>query len=284
MIPRLPGRRGWTEPPAPGGKAVGMRTSSTWRIALALLLVLPLAGACKKKGPKPGEAGAGGAGLGEEGLGASGSSLERQKRGLPPEEDGILKDVHFAYDSYDLDGAARDALTRNLDWLRQNSRAKIELEGHCDSRGTIEYNLALGAKRSKAVKDYLVGQGIPAELVQQDHQLRTILQDQRKQLQEVQKEVERLRADIEEGHPRRSGGGGAGDDRLTALEQRLADLERGTGSGGLPPAATPPSGSPAPPSATASAPPAGSRPPAATPDDEWRQEIAREQKAAGTLN
>src|SRR6266446_3742136 len=103
-----------------------MRTSSTWRIALAL----PLAGACKKKGPKPGEAGAGGAGLGEEGLGASGSSLERQKRGLPPEEDGILKDVHFAYDSYDLDGAARDALTRNLDWLRQNSRAKIELEGH----------------------------------------------------------------------------------------------------------------------------------------------------------
>src|SRR5204863_5101312 len=130
----------------------------------------------------------------------------------------------------------------------------------------------------------LAGCATRAELVQQDHQLRTILQDQRKQLQEVQKEVERLRADIEEGHPRRSGGGGAGDDRLTALEQRLADLERGTGSGGPPPAATPPSGSPAPPSATASAPPAGSRPPAATPDDEWRQEIAREQKAAGTLN
>ncbi|TMB02611.1 MAG: tetratricopeptide repeat protein, partial [Deltaproteobacteria bacterium] len=130
----------------------------------------------------------------------------------------------------------------------------------------------------------LAGCATRAELVQQDHQLRTILQDQRKQLQEVQKEVERLRADIEEGHPRRSGGGGAGDDRLSALEQRLADLERGTGSGGLPPAATPPSGSPAPPSATASAPPAGSRPPAATPDDEWRQEIAREQKAAGTLN
>ena len=130
----------------------------------------------------------------------------------------------------------------------------------------------------------LAGCATRAELVQQDHQLRTILQDQRKQLQEVQKEVERLRADIEEGHPRRSGGGGAGDDRLSALEQRLADLERGTGSGGPPPAATPPSGSPAPPSATASAPAAGSRPPAATPDDEWRQEIVREQKAAGTLN
>ena len=142
-----------------------MRTWRTWRVAVALLLLLPLAGACKKKGPRPGEAGAGGAGLGEEGLGASGSSLERSKRGLPPEEDGILKDVHFAYDSYELDGGARDALTRNVDWLRQNSRARIEVEGHCDSRGTIEYNLALGAKRAKTVKDYLMAQGISAERV-----------------------------------------------------------------------------------------------------------------------
>ena len=143
-----------------------MRTSSMWRVALALLLVLPLAGACKKKGPKPGEAGAGaaGAGLGEEGL-AGGSSLERAKRGLGPEEDGLLGDVHFAFDSYELDSSARDTLSRNLGWLRQNPRAKVELEGHCDSRGTIEYNLALGAKRAKSVKDYLVGQGIPAERV-----------------------------------------------------------------------------------------------------------------------
>ena len=141
-----------------------MRTSRTWRVALAVLLILPLAGACKKKGPRPGEAGAG-AGLGEEGLGASGSSLERSKRGLGPEEDGILKDVHFAYDSFEVDSAGRDVLAANLEWLRKNARAKVELEGHCDSRGTIEYNLALGAKRAKAVKDYLVGQGIGAERV-----------------------------------------------------------------------------------------------------------------------
>jgi len=143
-----------------------MKVSWTWRVFLAFLLVLPLAGACKKKGPKPGEgAGAGAAGLGEEGLAGSGSSLERAKRGLGPEEDGILKDVHFGFDSYELDSSARDVLSRNLDWLRQNSRAKVELEGHCDSRGTIEYNLALGAKRAKAVKDYLVGQGVAAERV-----------------------------------------------------------------------------------------------------------------------
>src|SRR5204862_2009207 len=147
-------------------KVVGMRSWRTWRVAMAFLLVLPLAGACKKKAPRPGEgAGAGAAGLGEEGLTGTGSSLERAKRGLGPEENGILTDVHFGYDSYELDAAGRDVLARNLEWLRQNARAKVELEGHCDSRGTIEYNLALGAKRAKAVKDYLVGQGIPAERV-----------------------------------------------------------------------------------------------------------------------
>jgi peptidoglycan-associated lipoprotein len=98
-----------------------------------------------------------------EGLAAGGSSLERAKRGQAPEEDGILGDVHFAYDSYEVDSAARDVLARNLEWLRQNGRAKVELEGHADSRGTIEYNLALGAKRAKAVKDYLVTQGIAAD-------------------------------------------------------------------------------------------------------------------------
>src|SRR5438046_1508258 len=146
------------------GEGMG-RGSWTWCLALALLLVVPLGGACKKKGPRPGEgaAGAPGGGIGEEGLG--GSSLERAKRGLGPEENGVLKDVHFGFDRYDLDNEGRDILGRNVEWLRQNPRAKVELEGHCDSRGTIEYNLALGAKRAKTVKDYLVTQGIAADRV-----------------------------------------------------------------------------------------------------------------------
>jgi peptidoglycan-associated lipoprotein len=136
---------------------------TAWKlVAIALVLIVPLAGGCKKKGARPGEAGAGGApGLGEEGL--AGSSLERAKRGLGPEEGGVLGDVHFGYDSYELDGEARDVLARNLEWLRQNPRAKVELEGHCDSRGTVEYNLALGAKRAKAVKDHLVASGVAAD-------------------------------------------------------------------------------------------------------------------------
>jgi peptidoglycan-associated lipoprotein len=136
----------------------------TWRVLIALVVIVPLVGACKKKGPRPGEDGAGGgAGVDEQGLG--GSSMDRARRGLAPEEDGVLEDVHFGYDRYDLDDEAIAVLGRNLGWLRQNARAKVELEGHADSRGTIEYNLALGAKRAKSVKDYLTTQGIGAEHV-----------------------------------------------------------------------------------------------------------------------
>ena len=142
-----------------------MRTRVTLHVLVALLVLIPLAGGCKKKGPRPGDGGAGAGGLGEEGLGGSGSSLERAKRGLGPEEGGVLGDVRFSYDSVDLDGGARDVLARNVTWLRENARAKVELEGHCDSRGTIEYNLGLGAKRAKAVKDYLVSQGVGGERI-----------------------------------------------------------------------------------------------------------------------
>jgi len=101
--------------------------------------------------------------VGEGGPGTTiteGSSLDRYKRGLGPEEGGVLKDVHFAFDSYALDAQARDILAANAEWLKDNPRARTEIEGHCDERGTIEYNLALGARRAKAAKDYLVTLGI----------------------------------------------------------------------------------------------------------------------------
>lgn len=92
----------------------------------------------------------------------SGSSLARARRGLPPEEDGILKDVRFGVDSYDLGPDAREVLGRNADWLKSNAGVRVEIEGHADDRGTIEYNLALGARRAQAIKDYLSILGIPA--------------------------------------------------------------------------------------------------------------------------
>ena len=73
-----------------------------------------------------------------------------------------MKDVYFDYDRSDLRSDARDVLRANADWLKNNPAIRIEIEGHCDDRGTNEYNLALGAKRAQAVKDYLATLGIAA--------------------------------------------------------------------------------------------------------------------------
>ena len=98
---------------------------------------------------------------------ASTSSLDQLKAGKPPitAASSPLKDVLFEFDSYDLRGNARDILKGNADWLKSNPSARIEVEGHCDERGTSEYNLALGAKRSQTAKDYLVSLGISPDRI-----------------------------------------------------------------------------------------------------------------------
>ena len=97
---------------------------------------------------------------------APGSSLDQFKRGtLGTAQQGPLQDVHFAYDSFELSDNARELLRINADWLRDNPEAKVEVEGHTDSRGTVEYNLALGAKRATAARDYLVSLGISADRI-----------------------------------------------------------------------------------------------------------------------
>ena len=85
---------------------------------------------------------------------ASGSSLDAHRQGKTPES-GPLKEIFFAFDRYELSEQARAALRENAAWLKANPAAKIEIEGHCDERGTTEYNLALGAKRAGAARDYL---------------------------------------------------------------------------------------------------------------------------------
>lgn len=73
-----------------------------------------------------------------------------------------LHDVHFDFDSSSLSDAAQSILTLNAEWLNEHYSVKVEIEGHCDERGTEEYNLALGAKRAKAVYDYMVKAGVDA--------------------------------------------------------------------------------------------------------------------------
>ena len=77
-----------------------------------------------------------------------------------------LGTVFFALDSSQLDDAARPVVQKNAEWLKRWTSTRIMIEGHADSRGTAEYNLALGERRAAAVRDYLVNLGVPANRVQ----------------------------------------------------------------------------------------------------------------------
>ncbi len=68
--------------------------------------------------------------------------------------------VYFDFDKYDLRSDARTALDADFALMQEFPDAIVKIEGHCDERGTIEYNLSLGEKRAKAVMDYLIGQGV----------------------------------------------------------------------------------------------------------------------------
>ena len=68
--------------------------------------------------------------------------------------------VFFNYDSSDLDSDALELLQDQVAWLKQNSNVSVTIEGHCDSRGTREYNLALGERRAYSVKSFLISLGV----------------------------------------------------------------------------------------------------------------------------
>ena len=76
-----------------------------------------------------------------------------------------LGDVFFLYDSSTISEEGRATLQKNMEWLRKWTGTRVLVEGHCDSRGTPEYNLALGEQRAASVRDYLVSLGLPADRV-----------------------------------------------------------------------------------------------------------------------
>lgn len=126
---------------------------------LAILpIVAQLSGCAPKAAPEPeGQAQTGAAAkqpIAEQSM----SSLQAFQKGQPGAT-GPLKDVYFDYDRSNIRQDARITLRQNAAWLRGNPSAKVEIEGHADERGTNEYNLALGARRAQAVKDYLVTLG-----------------------------------------------------------------------------------------------------------------------------
>ncbi len=104
----------------------------------------------------------------------------RQTNGQPDDPDGpgikrpperpsdpatALTVVHFDYDSAQLTPQAREALLSNVAWLKAHPEEQILIEGHCDERGTIQYNLALGERRANSVRSFYTGHGIAAGLL-----------------------------------------------------------------------------------------------------------------------
>ncbi len=73
--------------------------------------------------------------------------------------------VFFGTDRYDLDAEAQGILKRQAEWLKQHPDLRITIQGHCDERGTREYNLALGDRRAVSIKNYLVALGVPANRI-----------------------------------------------------------------------------------------------------------------------
>lgn len=127
---------------------------------LLILLCAVAVGACakaKKPEDQPGQATEGGDGnpvvSSEMSFDAAGSDSNRI--------DG-LNTIFFAYDQAQLSGEARKLLAANAEWIKGHGDVVVQVEGHCDNRGSTEYNLALGERRAKAVRAYLVSLGIDA--------------------------------------------------------------------------------------------------------------------------
>ena len=78
----------------------------------------------------------------------------------PVSEAAATSTVFFAFDDYTLSSETQDQLAELATYLKQNSGDVLQIEGHCDERGSIEYNLALGQRRAASVKDYLVQMGV----------------------------------------------------------------------------------------------------------------------------
>ena len=73
---------------------------------------------------------------------------------------GYLKDAFFDFDKFNVRADQRDTLAADAEWLKKYPKVKIQIEGHCDERGTAQYNMALGEKRAQAVKDYVTSLGV----------------------------------------------------------------------------------------------------------------------------
>jgi len=106
--------------------------------------------------------GGNGSDVGGSGLDVPDNQIARMKNF---QETSNLKDIHFNFDQYGLDSNSKEVLQQNASYLMQNPGMKIEIQGHCDERGTNNYNNALGYQRAHSTKRFLVSQGIDSSRI-----------------------------------------------------------------------------------------------------------------------
>lgn len=130
-----------------------MKATATVLALSALMISLTLGAGCgSARKVSKGADGTGGRG---DGVGVT----DRAADTLAPYS---LSDIHFDFDRHDLRSQEREMLTRHSEWLSKNSSVRVLIEGHCDERGTVEYNLALGEARARAAKYFFQSYGVPA--------------------------------------------------------------------------------------------------------------------------
>ncbi len=132
------------------------------RLFMVMLTLAALIGAfgCSRPIVKPQGPGADGGGVGgfpHPGMATGGNISEQDAEVLQAQ----LKTVYFDFDNYSLSPEAQSALQYNAEILRRTPNTMLIVEGHCDERGTAEYNLALGDRRARAAADFLISMGLP---------------------------------------------------------------------------------------------------------------------------
>jgi peptidoglycan-associated lipoprotein len=152
-----PGLRGW----------VSNKYSFSLVRWIGVLAVAAALAACSSSKPATQTTTESTTGMGEGNMGAAGGgSLSQFQHGtLGPGSGGPLTDIHFDYDDYTIRPQDGQILRTNAQWLSDHGNTRVQVEGHTDERGSEEYNLALGAKRAQAAKDYLTTLGVSSDRI-----------------------------------------------------------------------------------------------------------------------
>jgi peptidoglycan-associated lipoprotein len=146
------GRGGWVNSRTTLAKAMTM--------AIAGVVVMLVVASCSSKKPAPvGGENPNGNQLSENGSNGSTTKESEWESGTVG-RGGPLSDIHFGYNDYTINDQDGSVLKSNASWLQAHPQTKVQVEGYCDERGSEEYNIALGAKRAQAGKDYLATLGI----------------------------------------------------------------------------------------------------------------------------